>query len=249
MKVSIITVSYNSVATIADTLKSVASQTYSDIEHVVVDGGSTDGTQEVVDKFGKHIAKFVSEPDRGIYDAMNKGLALQTGAIIGFLNADDVYADENVISKVAGLMEVEDLDALFGDVEFFKPKSPDRTFRRYRSRRFTPSRISKGWMPAHPTLFLRSQVFERFGYFNSDYQIAGDFEFVARVFRDDTLKYRYLPDVMVRMRTGGISTSGWRSTWLLNKEVLRACRENNIPTSLFLIISKYPSKLLELLRK
>jgi glycosyltransferase involved in cell wall biosynthesis len=249
MKVSIITVAYNSALTIADTLESVASQSYRSVEHVVIDGGSTDRTKEIVGRCGGHIAKFISEPDRGIYDAMNKGLALATGEVICFLNADDVYVDENVIGKVVDLMENKELDALFGDVEFFRPKSPKRTFRRYRSRKFNPRRISRGWMPAHPSLFIRDHVFERFGFFNSDYQIAGDFEFVARVFRDDTLKYSYLPEVMVRMRTGGISTGGLRNTLLLNREVLRACRQNGIPTNILLVLSRYPEKLLEFLSK
>jgi len=249
MKISIITVAYNSASTIADTLESVASQTYGNIEHIIIDGLSTDGTRDIVERCGGHIAKFISESDQGIYDAMNKGLALATGEVICFLNADDVYADENVISKIVGVMENEVLDALFGDVEFFRPGSPDRRFRLYRSRKFTPRRISRGWMPAHPSLFIRKQVFDRFGYFNSNYQIAGDFEFVARVFRSDTLKYNYLPEVMVRMRTGGVSTSGWRNTLLLNREVLRACRQNGIPTNILLILSRYPEKLLEFLRK
>lgn len=249
MKISIITVCFNTAQTLGDALASVGGQTHPDIEHIVVDGASTDGTLDVVKRHGKRVARLVSEPDQGIYDAMNKGLLLATGEAIGFLNADDVYADTGVLERVSAIMEAEKLDALFGDAEFVSPARPDRPLRRYRSERFCPERIAWGWMPAHPALFLRQQVYQHFGSFRTDYRIAGDFELVARMFHGGTLSYRHLPEVLVRMRTGGISTGGWRNTILLNREVLRACRENGIPTSLPKILSKYPAKLLEFLRK
>jgi len=249
MKISIITVCYNSVLTIGKTLDSVAAQMHPDTEHIVVDGASTDGTLDVVKQRGKHVTRLISEPDHGIYDAMNKGLRLATGDVIGFLNADDVYADTDVLARVSATMEADRLDALFGDAEFFRPDRPDRPLRRYRSEHFRPERIAWGWMPAHPALFLRRQVYERFGLFRTDYRIAGDFELVARIFQGGTLKYRHVPEVLVRMRTGGVSTGGWRNTLLLNREVLRACRENGIPTSLPKILSKYPAKLLEYIRR
>lgn len=249
MKISIITVAFNASRTIANTLRSVDSQTHQEIEHIVIDGASNDGTVDVARRYGKHVARLVSEPDQGIYDAMNKGLLLATGEAIGFLNADDVYADTGVLERVSTLMEAEKLDALFGDAEFVSPARPDRPLRRYRSERFRPERIAWGWMPAHPTLFLRRQVYERFGGFRTDYRIAGDFELVARMFHGGTLSYRHVPEVLVRMRTGGVSTGGWRNTILLNREVLRACRENGIPTNLPKILSKYPAKLLEFLHR
>lgn len=249
MKISVITVAFNAAATIAETLDSVAAQTCPGVEHIVVDGASTDGTLEVIKRHGQRVAHLISEPDHGIYDAMNKGLRLATGDIIGFLNADDVYADTGVLARVSATMEAEGLDALFGDAEFVSPDRPDRPLRRYRSERFRPARLAWGWMPAHPTLFLRRHVYERFGLFRTDYRIAGDFELVARMFHGDTLKYRHVPEVLVRMRTGGVSTGGWRNTLLLNREVLRACRENGISTSLPRILSKYPAKLLEFIRR
>ena len=249
MKISIITVAYNAAATIADSLHSVATQSHPEIEHIVVDGASTDGTLETVGRHGKHVAQLISEPDHGIYDAMNKGLRLATGEVIGFLNADDVYADNGVLERVSAIMAKEGLDALFGDAEFVSSVRPNHPLRRYRSDRFRPERIAWGWMPAHPALFLKRSVFECFGQFRTDYRIAGDFELVARIFHGGTLTYRHLPEVLVRMRTGGISTGGWRNTILLNREVLRACRENGIPTSLPKILSKYPAKLLEFLRR
>ena len=249
MRISIITVAYNAARTIADTLESVAAQTHPEIEHIVVDGASTDSTVEIIELHGKHVARFISEPDRGIYDAMNKGLDLATGEVIGFLNADDVYADNGVLQRVSTIMARRNLDALFGDAEFVSPVRPDHPLRRYRSERFRPERIAWGWMPAHPALFLKRSVYEHFGKFRTDYRIAGDFELVARVFHGGTLTYRHVPEVLVRMRTGGISTGGWRNTILLNQEVLRACRENGIATSLPKILSKYPAKLLEFLHR
>lgn len=249
MRISIITVTFNAVKTVADTLQSIASQTYGDIEHIVIDGASTDGTQELIARYTSRISRFISEPDSGIYDAMNKGLAMATGEVIGFLNADDAYAGNDVLQRVAELMAHNELDAVFGDAEFVNPAHPNRTIRRYRSNRFRPDRIAWGWMPAHPALFLRRGVYERFGVFRTDYRIAGDFELIARIFHGGTLNYFHVPEVWVRMGTGGISTGGWRNSVLLNREVLRACRENGIPTSLPKILSKYPAKLLEFLHR
>jgi len=249
MKITIVTVCYNAERTIAETLESVAMQSHHDVENIVIDGASTDNTLKIVERYAGRLAHVLSEPDHGVYDAMNKGIKLASGDVIGFLNADDVYADKNVLTRVVDIIERETLDALFGDVEFFRPNDPTRTIRRYRSARFSPDKIALGWMPAHPALFLRRRVYERFGVFRTDYRIAGDFEYCARIFQSNTLVYRSLPETLVRMRIGGISTSGWRNTLLLNKEVLRACRENGIDTNVLKIFSKYPAKLLEFLVK
>lgn len=249
MKISVITVCFNSAQTIESTLCSVAKQANAEVEHIVVDGASTDNTVTILQTYLDQLARVISEPDRGIYDAMNKGVRVATGDVIGFLNADDIYAHQNVLATVAEVMAQEHLDALFGDVEFFRPGSRIRTFRRYSSARFRPDRIAWGWMPAHPALFVRREVFHKAGPFRTDYSIAGDFEFVARAFWKQSLRYRHLPQVLVRMRTGGVSTGGWRNTLLLNREVLRACRENGIPTNMLKILSKYPAKLLEYFHK
>jgi glycosyltransferase involved in cell wall biosynthesis len=248
MKISVVTVAFNAVQTIEETLESVASQDHGDIEHIVVDGASTDGTIEVLERNRGGLAKLITEPDRGIYDAMNKGIAASTGQVICFLNADDTYSESTVLAKVAEHMSDETLDAVFGDAEFVKGNDARRVIRRYRSDKFRPARIAWGWMPAHPALFLRRRAFEQAGKFRTDYRIAGDFELVARMFHGDALRYKYIPEVLVRMRTGGASTSGWRSTVLLNREVLRACRENGISTNLLMILSKYPFKAAEFLR-
>ena len=240
---------YNSAKTITDALRSVASQTHADVEHIVIDGGSTDATCRLVREHGAHVAALVSEPDAGIYDAMNKGLALATGAVVAFLNSDDCYADAGVLLRVADALEQDQgIDAILGDVEFFDPARPRRAVRRYRSGRFRPGRLAWGWMPAHPALFVRRAVFEKFGPFRTDYRIAGDYEWVVRAFAGGTLRSRHLDDVLVRMRTGGVSTGGWRSTLLLNQEVVRACRENGVQTNWLKILSKYPAKMMEFVR-
>jgi glycosyltransferase involved in cell wall biosynthesis len=248
MKTSIITVCYNSEDTIAETLSSVATQTHTCLEHIIIDGGSTDATLEQIQLHGQHVAKLISEPDKGIYDAMNKGLAKATGDVICFLNADDRYATCDVIADIAAQMERESLDALIGDVAFFRAKAPDKLVRRYSSSRFTPGRLSWGWMPSHPALFIRREIYERVGAFRTDFKIAGDYEWIARAFKDGQLRYQYKNEILVRMQMGGVSTRGWRNTLLLNQEVLRACRDNGIPTNWFQILSKYPAKLLEYVR-
>lgn len=247
MRVSIITVCFNSAATLAKALQSVADQSWPNIEHIVIDGQSSDQTQSILEKFKPQLAYVVSEPDAGIYDAMNKGLSLSSGDVVCFLNADDYYASPQVISDVVALMKEHRLDVLMGDVAFFNPDNPLRAIRRYRSDRFRPDRLAYGWMPAHPALFVRRESIDRVGKFKTSYRIAGDFDFVARLFSDKDLRYRHTPEVIVHMRTGGASTAGLRAKLLLNREVLRACRENGIRTSMLKILSKYPAKLLEMI--
>lgn len=246
--VSVITVCYNSAATLARALQSVADQDWPHVEHIVIDGGSTDGTAAVLEQFRARLAHVVSEPDKGIYDAMNKGLARVSGDIVCFLNADDRYASPQVLSKVAHLMATHRLDALLGDVAFFHAHQPDRMVRRYRSDRFRPGRLAWGWMPAHPGLFLSREVVRRVGRFKTDYRIAGDYEYVVRAFHGHTLKYQHVSEVLVHMLMGGASTGGLRATLRLNQEVLRACRENGLSTNMLKILTKYPAKLLELLQ-
>jgi glycosyltransferase involved in cell wall biosynthesis len=249
MRVSVITACYNSVATIADAIDSVARQTHAEVEHIVVDGGSTDGTLDVVAARRGRIAQIISGPDKGIYDALNKGIAASSGDIVAFLHSDDVYASTDVIRTVVEQWSNASLEALYGDAAFVKADNLERVVRVYSSARFRPSRIAWGWMPAHPALFLSRNIYERFGLFKVDYAIAGDFEFVARIFAKPGFRYAYLPEVLVKMRMGGSSTGGWRSTLVLNKEVLRACRENGINTNYLKILSKYPAKALEFFRR
>ena len=248
MKISVITVCYNSSTTIGRTLKSVRDQRYQNIEHIIVDGGSKDTTLAVVAAEGQHVAKLVSEIDSGIYDAMNKGILLATGEVVAFLNADDFYKNPEVLAQVAKVMQAEQLDALYGDVEFFRVGQQDAVVRRYNSGRFTADRLAWGWMPAHPSLFVRRALFELYGMFRTDYRIAGDFEFIARVFKNPELRHRHLPKSLVCMQMGGISTSGWRATLLLNREIMRACRANAISTNWFKMLIRYPLKASEFFR-
>ncbi|MDR7306023.1 glycosyltransferase family 2 protein [Rhodoferax saidenbachensis] len=244
--ISVITVCFNSAPTLARALQSVADQDWVKVEHIVIDGASVDETREIVEGF-PHVAQFVSEPDKGIYDAMNKGLDRANGDIVCFLNADDHYASHAVFSHVIAQMREHKLDALMGDVGFFHEVNPSRLVRRYSSGRFTPDRLAWGWMPAHPALFLSRAVVERVGRFKIDYHIAGDFEFIVRAFYGQSLRYLHLPEVLVRMQSGGVSTSGAKATMQMNREMLRACRSNRIYSNWVRLLSRYPLKVLEFL--
>lgn len=245
MKVTVITACYQSEATIQKAIDSVASQTWPSIEYIVIDGASRDATVGIIQRNLSKIAHFVSEPDNGVYQAMNKGLKLATGDVIAFLNSDDVYTNPQVIETVVRDMQAGHLDALFGDVVFFHPGNPHKVIRTYNSGRFNPSRIGWGWMPAHPALFIKRHVYEDFGFFREDYRIAGDYEFIARIFKDGKLKSQHIDQVLVRMQTGGLSTAGFAASYRLNKEILRACRQNGVRTNWFMLLSKYFFKLSE----
>ena len=245
MKVSVITACYQSEATIQKTIDSVASQTWPSIEHIVIDGASSDATAQIIERNLSSVAYFVSEPDTGVYQAMNKGLKRATGEVIAFLNSDDVYINDRVIHNAMHILESERLDAVYGNVEFFHPSKPDKVVRTYDSGRFNPERMGWGWMPAHPALFIRREVYERFGYFKEDYEIAGDYEFIVRAFKSGKLKSRHIPEVLVRMQTGGLSTAGLAATVQLNKEILRACRQNGVSSNWLMLLSKYFYKVRE----
>jgi glycosyltransferase involved in cell wall biosynthesis len=245
--ISVITVCYNSSLTIDRAVVSVLTQDWPSVEHIVIDGGSTDGTVAILERHRACLAAMVSEPDKGIYDAMNKGLDCATGDIVCFLNSDDYYASPKVLSRVAVRMRDEGLDALMGDVALFHPSKPGRVVRRYRSGRFSPKKLAWGWMPAHPALFLRREVIQRVGRFKTNYRIAGDFDFIIRTFHGQKMHYCHLSEVLVHMQSGGASTAGLRAKIRLNREVLRACRENGLRTNMFKILSKYPMKVWEMI--
>lgn len=248
LKVSVITVCKNAESTIIDTLHSVLSQSYKNYEHIIVDGKSNDRTLEIINSITPNKLKLISEADSGIYDAMNKGILNSTGDIIAFLSADDRYAHNYVFEKIVNEFNRREIDAVLGDVGFFRSTNRDKIVRRYNSRRFTVKRIPWGWMPAHPALFMRRDIYERIGLFKTNYKIAGDFEYIVRVFWNNIIRFDYLSEVLVQMQLGGVSTKGGRNTILLNKEVLRACRENGVNSNYFMILSKYPLKILEYFR-
>ncbi len=243
--ISVITVCRNSENTLGRAIRSVTSQSWPWIEHIVIDGNSTDDTLRVIESHRGCLSKVLSEPDNGIYDAMNKGLALSTGDIVCFLNSDDYYKDSDALQLAAENIVTKQLDVLFGDVEFFFASKPDVVVRRYSSKGFRPSLLPWGRMPAHPALFLRRTIVDRVGQFRTDYKIAGDFEFIVRVFSEKNVRYHYLPFTFVRMQLGGASTDGIQASWQSSKEMLRACRENSLQTSAPMIYSRYLHKLFE----
>ena len=249
MKVSIITASYNSAETIGDTINSVLEQDYDDVEYIIVDGSSSDQTLNIVRNFGDRISHIISEPDGGMYDAMNKGISKATGEIVGILNSDDFYAHSSVISSVVKAFKREQVDSVFGDLVYVKPHNLSRIVRYYSSASFEPSLFSKGWMPAHPTFFVKRSAYLEYGLFQTDYEIAADYELLTRFLAKHQLSYKYLPEVMVKMRTGGASTISFKSNWILNKEIVRACSENDIKTSLPIVFLKYFKKVFQLVKR
>ncbi len=242
MKVSIITVTKNSVLTLEDTLLSVLRQDYPDIEHIIVDGASEDGTMNLVEKYHNNLAAVISEPDMGIYDAMNKGIRKATGDVIGILNSDDVYTGKASVSIMASALESSGSDVVFADLVYVKPQQTDKIVRRFSSGGFRPDLLPYGMAPAHPTLFLRREVFDRYGYYKTNYAISADFEFMVRLFHQTDLKYTYVPETIIKMRLGGVSTRGFSSLLQSNSEMMRACLENGIDTNIFKILMKYPKK-------
>jgi glycosyltransferase involved in cell wall biosynthesis len=249
LKISIITVALNSRTHIEGCIQSVLNQTYKDIEYIVVDGGSTDGTREIIRKYEDKIAHWISEPDKGMYDAMNKGIELATGDVVGFLNSDDIYVDRDVLGKVLREFEREDVDSVYADLVYIAQKNPDKIVRYYRAHNFNPRMFAYGWMPPHPTFFVKRNCYERFGLFRTDYTIAADYELLARFIGKHTITYQYLPEIIVKMRTGGRSTKNLKSNFILNKEIVRACAENGIKTGYLKVYSKYLTKISQLFRR
>lgn len=249
MKVSIITVVYNNVLTIKDAIKSVLSQSYPNIEYIIIDGESRDGTVEIIQSYGDKISQFISEPDQGIYDAMNKGLHLASGDIIGILNSDDFYRDNNVIEKIVDIFVQKNTDSVFANLIYVNPNNLDKAVRHYDSSYFSPEKFAFGWMPAHPTFFVKREIYEQYGYFKTNYKIGADFELLARFLNKNKISYYYLKETLVVMRLGGISTKSLKSTLILNQEIIRACKENGIYTNWLMVLYKYPKKILGLLRQ
>jgi len=253
MTLSLITVCYNSEAHIRSTIESVLSQTYSDIEYIIIDGKSTDGTVEIIKSYELQVTncgnvrlRWVSEPDSGMYEAINKGIRMATGEVVGVLHSDDFYNNPNCIELVAKEFVESTVDACFADVRFVKPGHPEKSVRYYSSARFKPAKFRWGFMPAHPTFFVRKKYFDEIGYYKTGYQIAADFELLIRFLYTNELKYKYIQLDMITMQTGGRSTRSWKSNYILNKEIVRACKENGIYTNLFLLSLKYFRKVFEL---
>lgn len=243
MKISIITVVYNNAGTIEDTILSVASQSHQGIEHVIVDGGSKDGTLAIIEKHRDKLAMVVSEPDRGIYDAMNKGLRLVTGEVVGFLNADDIYVDEGALEQVGQAFTDPDVDACYADLVYVDPTDLNKVVRFWKSREYEPGLFRKGWAPAHPTFFARKKIYDEYGGYDISYRLAADFELMLRFLDRAKIKSVYIPKVLVKMRLGGASNKNISNIIRQNLEILMAYRKNKIAISPFFIFTKAFSRL------
>jgi glycosyltransferase involved in cell wall biosynthesis len=225
---SIITVCLNSARTLGDTLASVNAQTHPDIEHIVIDGGSTDGTQDLARAQGRRVAQLVSEPDRGIYDAMNKGLALATGDVVGFLNADDAFASPAAAAAIARAFDRETL-ACYGDVVYVSAEDPTRVIRYWRSGPYRRGLCAQGWAPPHPTLYVRREAVLRHGGFDERLRVAADFEMALRLLDVAGLPVRYIPEVLVRMRAGGVSNGSLKGILRGHRDMAAALRAHGLP--------------------
>lgn len=241
LKISIITVAYNSEKTIRGTLQSIANQTYPNIEHIVVDGGSKDRTMDIVRSFN-HIKKAVSEKDYGIYDGMNKGLALATGDIVGFLNSDDIYADDLVLERVANVFELKDVDSLYSDLSFFK-ETEDNITRIWNAGLIKRKRFLYGWMPPHPTFFAKKSVYDRFGGFDINFRQSADYELMLRLLYRHGITSHYLMGISVMMRTGGASNATLGNRWRANREDRFAWNKNALEPHFYTIWMKPLAKL------
>jgi len=236
MKISIITVVRNSKGTIKDAIESVLNQTYKNIEYIIVDGGSTDGTVEIIKEYGNKIDKFISEPDDGIYDAMNKGIRLATGDIIGILNSDDVYFDNKVLEKVVEKFKETNVDSLYGDLYYVRESDLNTIVRYWKCSEFVRGSFSKGWHPPHPAFFVKRHIYEKYGYFDLSMKVSADFELMLRFLEKYKISTAYLPSVLVKMRTGGESNRSINNIITGNKFVLKAFDKNGIKVNKFLYL-------------
>lgn len=245
MKISIITAVLNGENVIARTLDSVRSQAHADIEHIVIDGQSADQTLQIVREQGSRVARVVCERDTGVYDALNKGLAVATGEVILCLNAGDVYTDNDVLSRYTQAFEDESVEVVFGDVLMTDPLDLSRVVRRYRSGTYQSHDLARGLMPPHPTLALRSRTYQRFGGYDAGFRIAGDFDLCLRVLLRGQVPARHLDHYLVRMPIGGMSNRSLLTTLENTSEMYRACRQQGVETSWLRLLSRLPAKWLE----
>ncbi|WP_189362735.1 glycosyltransferase family 2 protein [Algibacter mikhailovii] len=241
MKISIITATYNSLKTLPDVLQSIMSQKYDPIEWIVIDGGSTDGTIDFIKQHQDKISRWVSEDDAGIYDALNKGIRYATGDVIGFLHSDDIFASYNVFNAMSSIFKNTKVDGVYGDLQYIN-QSNTKIIRHWESCDFQPKLLKQGWMPPHPTLFLRKSVYQKYGHFDLSYSIAADYDFMLRILKDETLTFVYLPEVITKMRFGGASNKSIKNIIQKTKEDYRAITSNKVG-NMFSIFRKNTSKI------
>lgn len=238
MKVSIITICFNAVEHIDETIRSVVIQEHKNIELIVVDGGSSDGTREKIDRYRELITHYISEPDKGIYDAMNKGLALATGDIVGFVNAGDMIARYDVVSRVVKEFETKGVDAVYGDAIMVDPEDITIVKRFWKGGKFKKEKFKKGWMPPHLGTYIKRSVYEQHGYFNTDLKVAADYELLLRFFYRKEVSIVYMNRVLVRFRLGGASNASLKHIWKANREVYESWRMNGLKVSPTIMIQK-----------
>lgn len=228
MKISVITVVYNRASTIAEAVRSVQSQDYPDVEHVLVDGASTDGTLDILRSLARPTDTLVSEPDSGIYNAIQKGICHASGDVVGLMHSDDWFAHQEVLSNIARALDTSNANAVYGDLDYVAQSASSEVVRHWRAGEFTEAKLRRGWMPPHPTLYLRREVIDRLGGYNESYRIAADYEAIIRYFSDKELRPVYLPEVLVKMRTGGESNRSIRLLLQKTREDYRAVRANSL---------------------
>jgi glycosyltransferase len=244
VKVSLITATYNSEISIKTCLDSIVSQDYSDLEYLFIDGGSSDNTLSIIKKYRQNnpFIKMVSEKDYGIYDALNKGISAASGDIIGFVHSDDFLASSDIINDIVSMIKTESLDGVYGNLQYVDKINTKKIKRNWKSCHFKTGLLKNGWMPPHPTLFLKREVYQKYGLFDVSYRISADYDFMLRIFKDSELKLGYLPKVITKMRVGGASNRSIKNIIEKSKEDYRAIKSNNIGDFLTLI-RKNTSKL------
>jgi glycosyltransferase len=248
MKISVITAVYNNQDTVADAIRSVASQTYSNIEHIIIDGKSTDNSLSIIDKNPGRITKIISEPDNGIYDALNKGINNASGNIIAFLHADDLYANNRVIEHAVNLFEEKQSDSIYGDLLYVSKEDTEKIIRNWKAGGFTLSKLKKGWMPPHPTFFVKKEIYEKYGLFDTNFKIAADYDIILRFLGTYKISTAYLPELMIKMRVGGESNKSIKNIIQKMKEDIKALRKNNLG-GIYTVVLKNVSKIPQLFKK
>lgn len=243
MKISLITATYNSASSIASAITSLKQQNFQNVEWIIVDGASKDETVTIIKNGFNGNLKITSEKDSGIYDALNKGIAMATGDIVGFMHSDDFLASNDILSKIITVFQEKKVDGVYGDLQYVDKENTSKIIRYWKSKAFTPKLLNQGWMPAHPTLFLKKEVYEKHGLFNLDYKIAADYDFMLRIFKEPDLKFKYLPEVITKMRVGGASNRSLKNIKLKSSEDLRALRANGIKNPYLVLAQKNFSKL------
>lgn len=229
MKISIITVCFNSEATIRDTLDSIKKQDYLDIEYIIIDGGSTDNTLKILEEYSGIITVLVSEHDKGIYDAFNKGVNNAKGDIVGFLHSDDTFAANDILDQVISVFRTyEDVDGVYGDLSYVDKLNTNKVIRYWKSKVFNQNLLKKGWMPAHPTLFLKKEIYDKHGSFDLNYKVSADYDFMVRILKDSELNFKYLPQIIIKMKLGGISNRSLSNIIKKSREDFEIIKKNKI---------------------